>query len=43
VHSYYDADELRRLLPLQNRSAARNVAAVCRELLAPRRERSIAA
>jgi hypothetical protein len=34
VHSYYDLAEVRRLLPLQNRSAAGNIAAVCRELLA---------
>jgi hypothetical protein len=34
VHSYNDVDQVRRLLPLQNRSAARNIAAVCRELLA---------
>jgi hypothetical protein len=34
VHSYNDLAEVRRLLPLQNRSAARNIAAVCRELLA---------
>lgn len=33
VHSYFGAEELRRLLPLQNRAAARNIAAVCRELL----------
>jgi hypothetical protein len=33
VHSYNDLAEMRRLLPLQNRSAARNIAAVCRELL----------
>jgi hypothetical protein len=33
VHSYNDLAEVRRLLPVQNRSAARNVAAVCRELL----------
>jgi hypothetical protein len=33
-HSYFDLDELRRLLPLQNGCAARNVAAVCREVLA---------
>ena len=38
VHSYHGSEELRRLLPLQNRSAARNIAEVCRELLAaPRR------
>jgi hypothetical protein len=34
VYSYNDLAEVRRLLPLQNRSAARNIAAVCRELLA---------
>jgi hypothetical protein len=34
VHSYYDRDELLRLLPVQNGCAARNIAAVCRELLA---------
>jgi hypothetical protein len=33
VHSYNDLAEVRRLLPQQNRSAARNIAAVCRELL----------
>ncbi len=34
VHSYFDLAELRRLLPVQNRAAARRIAAVCRELLA---------
>ncbi len=34
VHSYNDLAEVRRLLPLQNGSAARNIAAVCREVLA---------
>ena len=34
VHSYLDVGELRQLLPLQNRSAARNIAAVCREVMA---------
>lgn len=34
VHSYYPLDELRRLLPIQNGCAARNIAAVCREVLA---------
>jgi len=34
VHSYYDQTELQRLLPVQNRSAARNIAAVCREVVA---------
>jgi len=33
-HSYFDLDELKRLLPIQNGCAARNVAAVCREVLA---------
>jgi hypothetical protein len=32
-HSYFDLDELRRLTPVQNASAARNIAAVCRDLL----------
>lgn len=31
VHSYFPMDELRRLLPVQNRRAAANVARVCRE------------
>jgi hypothetical protein len=34
VHSYYPAEELQRLLPLQNGCAARNIADVCREVLA---------
>jgi hypothetical protein len=40
-HSYWDLDHLRRLLPVQNGRAARNVAAVCREVLAgsPARQR----
>jgi hypothetical protein len=33
VHSYADVEMLRRLCPVQNRSAARNIAAVCREVL----------
>jgi hypothetical protein len=33
VHSSLDLAELRRLQPVQNRAAARNIAAVCRELL----------
>jgi hypothetical protein len=33
-HSYWDLAELRRLMPIQNGCAARNVAAVCREVLA---------
>jgi hypothetical protein len=33
-HSYFDLAELRRLMPVQNGSAARNIAAVCREVLA---------
>jgi len=40
VHSYNDLAEVRRLLPQQNGSAARNIAAVCRELL---RESALAA
>src|SRR5262245_58343484 len=35
VHSYFDADELRRLMPIQNSSAARNIASVCRQLIEP--------
>lgn len=34
THSDYPIDELRRLLPLQNRNAARNIADVCRRVLA---------
>jgi hypothetical protein len=33
VHSFFDVDRLRELMPVQNRCAARNVAAVCRSLL----------
>ena len=33
VHSYFDLAELRRLLPVQNRAAAKGIAAVCRQLL----------
>jgi hypothetical protein len=33
VHSEFPTGELRRLLPLQNGTAARNIARVCRELL----------
>jgi len=33
VHSYFDAKELRRLMPIQNNSAAKNIAAVCRGVL----------
>jgi hypothetical protein len=33
VYSYNDLAEVRRLLPLQNSSAARNIAGVCRSLL----------
>src|SRR5262249_55465792 len=33
VHSYFDLAELRRLRPVQNRSAAKNIATVCREVL----------
>jgi hypothetical protein len=33
-HSYWTAAELRRLMPIQNASAARRIAQVCREVLA---------
>ena len=33
-HSYWDLDELRRLMPVQNASAARLIARVCGEVLA---------
>lgn len=33
VHAYFDIEELKRLLPLQNKQAAVNIAAVCHELL----------
>jgi hypothetical protein len=35
-HSYWDLAELRRLMPIQNGSAARHVAEVCRGVLAER-------
>lgn len=38
THSDIGLDELRRLMPVQNRSAASRIAAVCRELLEERRE-----
>jgi hypothetical protein len=40
-HSYWDVGALRRLMPIQNGSAAREIAGVCREVLAgaPARER----
>jgi len=34
VHSYYAAARLRELMPVQNRSAAKNIARVCGDLLA---------
>jgi hypothetical protein len=33
VHSYFDLQALRRLMPVQNAAAARNIAEVCRRLL----------
>lgn len=33
-YSYFDLDEVRRLLPVQNQCAAENIAEVCREVLA---------
>lgn len=38
THSDFDMDELRRLMPVQNGSAASNIAAVCRGLLEESRE-----
>jgi hypothetical protein len=38
VYSDFDVDELRRLLPLQNGNAARNIAAECMDLLGSARE-----
>ena len=35
VYSNYNLEELKRLCPLQNNSAARNIASVCREALEP--------
>jgi hypothetical protein len=43
THAYADVDELRRLLPLQGGVAARNIAEVCRGLLAEVPERLRAA
>jgi hypothetical protein len=45
VHSYFDVEELRRLLPIQGGGAAGRIAEVCRALLAeaPRRQTSEAA
>jgi hypothetical protein len=36
VHSYFDVAALRRLTPIQNASAARNIADVCRDVLGDR-------
>jgi len=33
VHSYFDANDLRKLMPIQNNCAAKNIAAVCRGVL----------
>ncbi|HKA17027.1 MAG TPA: hypothetical protein VKN18_01815 [Blastocatellia bacterium] len=33
VHSYFNADDLRKLMPIQNNCAAKNIAAVCRGVL----------
>ena len=35
VYSYFDVETLRRLLPIQNRCAASNIAEVCRQVLWP--------
>ena len=37
THSDFPADDLRRLLPVQNDSAAENIAEVCRQVIADRR------
>ena len=37
VHSYFDLDELQRLLPLQHASGAKNIAGVCRGVLSGER------
>jgi hypothetical protein len=43
VHSEFPIDQLRKLLPLQNRSAAANIARVCRDLVGvPSRPRETA-
>jgi hypothetical protein len=39
VHSYFDLKELRRLMPPQHASAARNIALVCRQVLESKSER----
>ncbi len=36
VHSFHPVETLKRLMPVQNRCAARNIARECRELLAAR-------
>src|SRR5262249_17297802 len=40
VHSRFDPDELRKLMPIQNNCAAKNISVVCRKVLgtAPRRD-----
>lgn len=38
VHSYFDSDELRKLMPIQNGAAAKNIARVCREVVATQEE-----
>ncbi len=40
-YSYWNLDELRRLLPVQNGSAARRIAAVCRQVLDERPEEEL--
>jgi hypothetical protein len=39
VHSYFDLEELKRLLPLQNARAAANIAEVCRDVMTRHRLR----
>jgi len=38
THSDFDMDEMRRLMPVQNGSAALNIADICRGLLEERRQ-----
>jgi hypothetical protein len=43
VHCDLDLEELKRLLPLQNRSAAKNIARICQDVLAEAARDSAAA
>ncbi len=41
VHSYFSEQKLRRWMPVQNRSAAQNIARVCRSVLSRPRPASV--